>query len=82
MTSKALPLPKLSGFSERNGIWYAEEIPLIDLAKEYGTPLYVYSKKALTESYEAYDKACMDSKDMNMLCYHICEVKIPSSYQT
>ena len=62
MTSKALPLPKLSGFSERNGIWYAEEIPLIDLAKEYGTPLYVYSKKALTESYEAYDKACMDSK--------------------
>ena len=62
MTSKALPLPKLSGFSERNGIWYAEEIPLIDLAKEYGTPLYVYSKKALSESYEAYDKACIDSK--------------------
>lgn len=62
MTSKALPLPKLTGFSERNGIWYAEEIPLIDLAKEYGTPLYVYSKKALTESYEAYDKACIDGK--------------------
>ncbi|MCW1965588.1 diaminopimelate decarboxylase [Polynucleobacter sp.] len=62
MTSKALPPPKLSGFSERNGIWYAEEIPLIDLAKEYGTPLYVYSKKALTESYEAYDKACIDGK--------------------
>ena len=62
MTSNALPLPKLSGFSERNGIWYAEEIPLIDLAKEYGTPLYVYSKKALTESYEAYDKACIDGK--------------------
>ena len=62
MTSKALPLPKLSGFSERNGIWYAEEIPLSDLAREFGTPLYVYSKKALTESYEAYDKACIDSK--------------------
>jgi diaminopimelate decarboxylase len=62
MISKALPLPKLSGFSERNGIWYAEEIPLSDLAKEFGTPLYVYSKKALTESYEAYDKACIDGK--------------------
>jgi diaminopimelate decarboxylase len=62
MTSKVLPLPKLSGFSERNGTWYAEEIPLSDLAKEFGTPLYVYSKKALTESYEAYDKACIDSK--------------------
>ena len=62
MTSKAISLPKLSGFSERNGSWYAEEIPLADLATEFGTPLYVYSKKALTEAYQAYDKACIDSK--------------------
>lgn len=62
MTSKTIPLPKLSGFSERNGSWYAEEIPLADLATEFGTPLYVYSKKALTEAYQAYDKACIDSK--------------------
>ena len=62
MTSKAIPLPKLSGFTERDGKWYAEEIPLADLAKEFGTPLYVYSKKALTEAYQAYDKACVDGK--------------------
>jgi diaminopimelate decarboxylase len=61
MTSKAIPLPALAGFTERNGAWYAEEIPLADLAKEFGTPLYVYSKKALTEAYQAYDKACVDS---------------------
>ena len=61
MTSKTLPLPKLSGFTERDGNWYAEEIPLADLAKEFGTPLYVYSKKALAEAYQAYDKACVDS---------------------
>jgi len=61
MTS-AIPLPHLSGFTERNGIWYAEEIPLADLAKEFGTPLYVYSKKALTEAYKAYDRACVDAK--------------------
>ena len=61
MTS-AIPLPHLSGFTERNGIWYAEEIPLADLAKEFGTPLYVYSKKALTEAYQAYDRACVDAK--------------------
>ena len=61
MTSKAIPLPDLAGFTERNGTWYAEEIPLSDLAKEFGTPLYVYSKKALTEAYQAYDKACVDS---------------------
>jgi diaminopimelate decarboxylase len=61
MTSKAIPLPDLIGFTERNGSWYAEEIPLSDLAKEFGTPLYVYSKKALTHAYQAYDKACIDS---------------------
>jgi len=60
MTSKAIPLPDLTGFTERNGNWYAEEIPLADLAKEFGTPLYVYSKKALTQAYQAYDKACID----------------------
>ena len=62
MTIKAIPLPKLSGFTERDGNWYAEEIPLADLAKEFGTPLYVYSKKALTEAYQAYDKACVDGQ--------------------
>lgn len=61
MTSKAIPLPDLAGFTERNGTWYAEEIPLSDLAKEFGTPLYIYSKKALTQAYQAYDKACVDS---------------------
>ena len=57
MTSKAIPLPHLTGFSERNGNWFAEDIALADLAKEFGTPLYIYSKKALTEAYQAYDKA-------------------------
>ena len=60
--TKVIPLPHLSGFIERNGVWYAEEIPLTNLAKEFGTPLYVYSKKALTEAYEAYDRACIDAK--------------------
>jgi diaminopimelate decarboxylase len=60
MTSKPIPLPDLAGFTERNGNWYAEDIPLADLAKEFGTPLYIYSKKALTEAYQAYDKACVD----------------------
>ena len=62
MTNKAIPIPKLSGFTERDGTWYAEEIALTDLAKEFGTPLYVYSKKALIEAYQAYDKACLDSQ--------------------
>ena len=70
MTNKAIPLPKLSGFTERNGDWFVEEIPLADLAKQYGTPLYVYSKKALTEAYQAYDKACVDTKDKRRARVH------------
>jgi diaminopimelate decarboxylase len=61
MRNKAIPLPQLSGFTERNGCWFAEEIPLANLAQEFGTPLYIYSKKALTAAYQAYDKACIDS---------------------
>jgi len=61
MTSKAVPLPHLVGFEERNGSWYAEDVPMADLANEFGTPLYVYSRKALTEAYQAYDRACVDT---------------------
>ena len=51
MTSKVIPIPQLVGFTERNGSWYVEDIPLADLAKEFGTPLYVYSKKALANAF-------------------------------
>lgn len=61
MTYTAIPLPHLTGFIERAGDWYAEDVALADLAKEFGTPLYVYSKKALTEAYQAYDRACVDA---------------------
>ena len=61
MTRIAIPLPHLIGFTDRGGNWYAEEVPLAQLAKEFGTPLYVYSKKALTEAYQAYDRACIDA---------------------
>jgi len=57
----SIPLPNLAGFSKRNGKWYAEDISLDALAQEYGTPLYVYSKRALTTAYEAYDRACIDA---------------------
>jgi diaminopimelate decarboxylase len=70
MTSNTLSIPRLTGFTERNGAWYAEDIALADLAKKFGTPLYVYSKKALTEAYQAYDKACIDSKSKRRARVH------------
>lgn len=59
MTTKPNSLPNLVGFSERDGNWYAEDIPLTELAEKFGTPLYVYSKSALTQAYVAYDRACI-----------------------
>jgi diaminopimelate decarboxylase len=59
--SKSTPLPNLSGFSERDGHWYAEDVSLASLAQQYGTPLYIYSKRAITEAYQAYDRACVDA---------------------
>jgi len=61
LASKFIPLPNLSGFSERNGHWYAEDVSLASLAQQYGTPLYIYSKRAITEAYQAYDRACVDA---------------------
>lgn len=52
-------LPKLNGFSLKNGNWYVENLALAQIAKEFGTPAYVYSKKALTDAYNAYEAACI-----------------------
>ena len=58
------PLPasqNLAGFSERDGRWFIEELPLTQLAEQFGTPLYVYSKKALVTAFTAYEQACLNT---------------------
>ncbi len=52
-------IPALTGFSEKNGQWFAEGVSLAQLAKDFGTPLYVYSKEAICSAYRAYDAACI-----------------------
>ena len=39
----------MSGFSRRGGRLYAEEMPLADIAEKYGTPCYVYSRRAFLD---------------------------------
>lgn len=51
-------IPSLIGFSSHQQQWFAEQVSLEEIAKEYGTPTYVYSRQALTEAFLAYDKAC------------------------
>ncbi len=44
-------------FNYRSGKLHCEDIPADALAETYGTPLYVYSKRALVQRYEAVRKA-------------------------
>lgn len=47
-----------SFFAYRDGTLYAEDVSFTALAERFGTPLYVYSKAALQNTYQAYAKAC------------------------
>ncbi|HUH60121.1 MAG TPA: diaminopimelate decarboxylase [Candidimonas sp.] len=51
-------------FQFRNGVLHAEDVSLRELARQHGTPLYVYSRRALRDAWEAYRTA---SKDRNVL---------------
>lgn len=48
----------MSHFSYRDGVLFAENVSLHALAKQFGSPLYVYSSAALTEGFGAYADAC------------------------
>ncbi len=44
-------------FDYQNDELYAEQCKVADLAVKYQTPLYIYSKSAIEEAFEAYNKA-------------------------
>ena len=54
MTTTTTPMPT---FNYRDGQLFVEEVPLATLAQTYGTPLYVYSRKALVDAYRAFADA-------------------------
>jgi diaminopimelate decarboxylase len=53
----SLALPDSEGFSYRENQLYCEDAALDALAQRYGTPLYVYSRRAIERAYDAYDSA-------------------------
>jgi len=64
----------MSHFSYRNGVLHAEQVSLSSLAQQFGTPLYVYSKAALTSNYAAYADACRKAgRDASgaLVCYSV-----------
>jgi len=54
-------------FAFKNGLLHAEDVSLATLAQELGTPLYVYSRHALRDAWEAYRQAA-DGRDV-LVCF-------------
>lgn len=53
----------------KDGRLFLEEASLEELARQYGTPLYVYSLAALNEAYGAYEQALGDLP--HLICYAV-----------
>ena len=52
-----------------NNVLHFDGVALPVLAKEYGTPLYVYSETALTAAYKAYEHAFVANQPL--ICYAV-----------
>ncbi len=64
----------MSHFSYKNGVLHAENMPLSEIAKEFGSPTYVYSKAALVENFSAYASACKENgrdEKSALVCYSV-----------
>jgi diaminopimelate decarboxylase len=56
-------------FDYRNGELCAEAVPLARVAERYGTPCYVYSRAAVTQTYRSFDTA-FAGRD-HLVCYAV-----------
>ncbi|BAU47095.1 diaminopimelate decarboxylase [Sulfurifustis variabilis] len=59
----------MNPFGYRNGRLHAEDVDLADLARETGTPCYVYSRSAIEERWRAFDEA-FTGRD-HLVCYAV-----------
>lgn len=56
-------------FNYKNGQLFAEDVALKDIAKQYGTPSYVYSRATLERHYHAFNDAFGDQP--HLICYSV-----------
>jgi diaminopimelate decarboxylase len=59
----------MNHFQRKHGLLHAEEIPLDQLARAYGTPLYVYSTATLTRHWNALERALRGLP--HLVCYAV-----------
>jgi diaminopimelate decarboxylase len=60
-------LPDSDGFGFRDGQLHGEDLPLANLAKHFGTPLYVYSRRAIERAFDRYAVALRGRA--SLVCY-------------
>lgn len=56
-------------FLYRDGSLYAEEVSVSDIVREYGTPLYIYSRSTLERHWHAFDDALKAHE--HLVCYAV-----------
>lgn len=59
----------MSFFVDRGGELYAEQVALTSIAERFGTPCYVYSKAALTETFRQFDDGF--AAHDHLICYAV-----------
>ncbi|MFA6921531.1 MAG: diaminopimelate decarboxylase [Gallionella sp.] len=56
-------------FKFQNNQLHAEQVPLSDIADQYGTPCYVYSRAALTDGFRQFSDALQGRE--HLICYAV-----------
>lgn len=56
-------------FETRNGQLFAEDVALAEIAEQYGTPAYLYSRAAIESAWQALDKAFASRE--HLICYAV-----------
>jgi diaminopimelate decarboxylase len=67
-TAKSLPT-RPPGFTYKSSSLFAEKVAIEDLARRFGTPLYVYSASAIRERYSIFDRAF--TRVPHTICYSV-----------
>ena len=56
-------------YAYREGVLHAEEVPLEDIARRFGTPCYVYSRAAIESAYGEFARALRGRE--SLVCYSV-----------
>ena len=59
----------MSNFNYQNGLLHAEGVSLAEIAKQYGTPCYVYSRKEIESRWHAFNSAL--GSHSHLVCYAV-----------